>query len=185
MIKTKYKMPSLNFETLKEIISYSDKELQNYKTFIETGTHLGETIVPMSNFFDELHTIELSELYYQHFSKQEYNTKKIKSYLGDSSKLLPEILTTIDSDSIFFLDGHYSSDQTAKGEKDVPLIEEISAINHLFKNSGIIIIDDLRLFGTNLTEDWSQISKDSVLKPIKDRVIKSFEHEDRFIIVFS
>jgi hypothetical protein len=66
-----------------------------------------------------------------------------------------------------------------------PLIEEISAINFLFKNSGIIIIDDLRLFGTNLTEDWSQISKDSVLKPIKDRVIKSFEHEDRFIIVFS
>ena len=87
-------MPSLNFKTLEEIISYSDKELQNYKTFVETGTHLGETIVPMSDFFDELHTIELSKLYYEYFNRQEYNIKKIKSYFGDSSKLLPEILPT-------------------------------------------------------------------------------------------
>lgn len=178
-------MPSLNINTLKEIINSSDNKSQNYKIFIETGTHVGDTIIPMSDFFDELHTIELSTIYYEYFNRKQFDRKKIKSYLGDSTKILPEILPTINSNTIFFLDGHYSSGNTAKGDKDVPLIEEISSINGLFKNSGIIIIDDLRLFGTKLSEDWSEISIDSVLEPIKDRVVKSFGHEDRFIIVFN
>ena len=178
-------MPSLNIKTLNEIIHSSNHELQDYKIFIETGTHIGDTIVPMSDFFEELHTIELSKIYYEYFNMRQFDRKKIKSYLGDSTKILPEILPKIESSAVFFLDGHYSSGNTAKGDKDVPLIEEISSINSLFKNSGIIIIDDLRLFGTKVDEDWSQISRDSVLSPIKDRTHETFEHGDRFVIIFN
>jgi hypothetical protein len=176
-------MPSLTFETLNEIISKSDCDLKNFKTFIETGTHYGGTIIPMSNHFETLYTIELSERIYNIFNSKNLNNEKIKSLLGDSSKLFPTFLPEINNDSIFFLDGHYSSGETAQGEKDVPLIEELSAINSYFNKTGIIIIDDLRLFGTNNFENWGEITKDNVLKPIKDRITKTFEHGDRFIII--
>ena len=78
-------------------------------------------------------------------------------------------------DTIFFLDGHYSSGGTAQGNKDCPLIEEIENINNLFDNKAIIIIDDLRLFGKDkssgiLLEDWSEISEDKIKSILTDRI---------------
>ena len=80
------------------------------------------------------------------------------------------------------MDGHFSSCGTAKGNKDVPLIEEIESINSLFKFSGVIIIDDLRLFGTKKSEDWSYITTESVTSPISERIIVTVSYNDRLII---
>ena len=178
-------MPSLHIDTLREIVNLSENNFENYKSFVETGTHYGDTVLPMSNFFDNLYTIELGLNYYDYFNNLEFDRNKIKNYLGDSSKVLPEILPGINTNAIFFLDGHYSSDNTAKGDKDVPLIEEILSINNFFRYSGIIIIDDLRLFGTKLSEDWSEITKESVTEPIKKRLTKTIEYGDRFVIIFN
>jgi hypothetical protein len=89
--------------------------------------------------------------------------------------VLKHSLSTIQSNAIFFLDGHWSSGDTGKGAKDCPLIEEISNINHVFTYSAIIIIDDCRLFGkgpSNRTcnEDWMDISEDNIRNCIKDRI---------------
>lgn len=66
---------------------------------------------------------------------------------------------------IFFLDGHWSSGDTAKGDKDCPLIEECLAIDSLYlSNESIILIDDYRLFNTKINEDWSGINKQSIFK---------------------
>jgi len=177
-------MPSLTIENLKEIIKISFEKQDDYKTFIETGTNRGHTIIPMSSQFDFLYTIELSESIFNEFNGKDYNREKIKSILGDSSKVLPNILPEINTNAIFFLDGHYSHEDTAQGEKDVPLLEEINAINDFFKNSGIIIIDDLRLFGTTNDEDWSEINTDSVKRPIEKRITSTFTIGDRFVICF-
>ena len=61
--------------------------------------------------------------------------------------MLPEIIKNMIDPTIFWLDGHYSCGITAKGDVDVPLLEELIAINVLFKGSAILIIDDYRLFG--------------------------------------
>lgn len=175
-------MSSLKIETLQKIINLCSFKIEDFKVFVETGTLNGGTILPMSEHFDNLFTIELSDFYYNNFNKKNYNKEKIKSILGDSSKIFPELLQTINKNTIFFLDGHYSSDNTAKGEKDCPLIEEIQSINDFFKNEAIIIIDDLRLFNTKLQEDWTYITKESVSEPIKNRIIDMFEDEDRLVI---
>ena len=148
-------------------------DFKNYNTFIETGTYLGGTILNMEEYFNELYTIELNEKLYNNI-KTNYKGDKIKFLLGDSSLVFPNILPNINNDAIFYLDGHWSSGITSKGDKDCPLMEELSTINSCFKKKGIIIIDDCRLFGkgpeTGLEQDWTAINTEDLVNKVKDRV---------------
>lgn len=126
-------------------------------------------------------------------TRNKYNGNKINFLLGDSSKVFETLLPTIDNKTIFFLDGHWSSGDTGRGEKDCPLIEEIVRINNLFVHDAIIIIDDFRLFGLNsssgkLNEDWTDINKNNILDILKSRITKVYHldsecsKDDRLII---
>jgi hypothetical protein len=158
-------MPEINITFLNLL----KEDYKKYPCFIETGTSYGTTIFGVEPFFEKLHTIEISEKYYN-YTKNRYRGNKINFILGDSIDIFSKLLPTINDKTIFFLDGHYSSGDTGRGVKDVPLIEEIIQINNLYKNEGIIIIDDVRLFGTNITEDWSSINKETILEILKDRI---------------
>lgn len=167
------------------------EDYTKYKCFIETGTYNGGTIFSVEPYFDKLYTIEISEEYYKNTSKM-YNGRKINFLLGDSSKVFEKLLPTINEKCIFFLDGHWSCGDTGKGEKEVPLLEEIKHINTLFKNEAIIIIDDFRLFGlsqkTGYDVDWGEISKEKVLQILLSRLKivyhldSSWAKDDRLII---
>ena len=180
-------MPSLN----KEFLINLQDDYTKYTTFIETGTFNGETTFALEPFFEKLYTIEFSELYYN-TTKCRYNGNKINFILGDSSIVFVNLLPTITEKCIFFLDGHWSSGNTGKSDKDVPLVEELTAINNLFKNDAIIIIDDYRLFGrgpnTGVAENWTEISKNSCLDILKSRIDKVYHldsthaKDDRLII---
>ncbi len=61
--------------------------------------------------------------------------------------MLPQIISTVKENVIFFLDGHWSSQETGRGDKDVPLLEELDSINVQSGGKALIIIDDYRLFG--------------------------------------
>ncbi len=183
-------MPSLSKDFLEKL----QDDYKKYTTFIESGTFLGGTIFSLEPHFEKLHTIEFSEKYYQN-TKNQYHGNKINFILGDSSIIFQSLLPTIDERAIFFLDGHWSSGDTGKSEKDCPLIEEVTHIHNLFKNEAIIIIDDYRLFGlskeTGLNEDWSQISKGAIINILSSRIYKLYHldsecaKDDRFIIHLS
>ena len=106
--------------------------------------------------------------------------------LGDSTQVLKYLKLT--ENTIFFLDAHWSSGITGRGQKDCPLIEEITDISKSFTRSGILIIDDFRLFGTSNGEDWSLITKESILEILKDRIEKVYhlpsicDPNDRLVI---
>lgn len=114
-------------------------------------------------------------------------------HLGDSSNILISLLPQVDNPAILFLDGHWSSGDTGRDDKDCPLIEEIKAINDNFKYEAVIIIDDCRLFGKGprdktCNEDWSGINKNTILIPILGRINKLYSlesnlhPEDRLVI---
>jgi hypothetical protein len=164
-------MPTLHKTNLIKILEFIEVDKKNYPYFVETGTYRGETILGLIDEFEKLFTIELSQILFNEFNSKNYNKNKLTSLL--------------DGNTIFFLDGHYSSCDTARGNKDVPLQDELKKINENFKYDGLIIIDDLRLFGTNITEDWSYISKENLLDILSDRVENYFEMGDRLIIKIS
>lgn len=165
-------------------------DFTQYSCFIETGTHKGETIFSVEPYFKHLYTIEYSEQYYV-TTKLHYEGNKIDFLLGDSAIVFETLLPKIQDKTIFFLDGHWSSGDTGKSEKDCPLIEEITHIQKLFVPSAIIIIDDYRMFGKSpcetQAEDWTSITKDKIMDILHPRItdiycLDSFLHEnDRLI----
>lgn len=183
-------MPSLTKDELKEIIALSPFKENPFQTFIETGTYRGDTIFAMESLFNTLHTIEIKPEFHEK-CKNKYEGNKIYFHLGDSSNILPQILPNIQGDAIFFLDGHWSSKDTGRGPKDVPLFEELDSINNLFQGNALLIIDDYRLFGRHPhaffkfkyhTEDWRLINKRNLISHVKPRMISNFVHGDRFSI---
>lgn len=119
------------------------------KYFIETGTFRGFGIgrALYSGLFEEFYSIELAPYYYEYCKNLYADFKNVKIFLGDSREVLPQILASIEKPATFWLDGHYSSEDTAKGLTNNPILEELECIkNHFIKNH-TIMIDDAKLFG--------------------------------------
>jgi hypothetical protein len=73
---------------------------KNIKTnhYIETGTYLGNGITCVLNNYNNIHSIELSNKWYDYNVEQFKNNKNVKMYLGDSKQILPELLKSINED---------------------------------------------------------------------------------------
>ena len=98
--------------------------------------------------FTTLYSIELSKELYQKAKVKFKNFQHIHLVQGDSGEKMGEIVSKLKSPAIFWLDGHYSGGNTAKGKTDCPIMEELEAI---FKSDldHCILIDDARLCGTD------------------------------------
>jgi hypothetical protein len=139
--------------------------------FIETGTSHGDTVrAALAAQFREIYSIELKEELYNEckYKFEKWIKKgKVKLFLGDSSTYLPKILEEVNQSATFWLDAHYSSGNTARGPVDVPLMMELDAISRHYLKSHTILIDDVRLFGSNESEDWTNVNIDSVIKILR------------------
>lgn len=125
---------------------YGDR--YNIHTFIETGTWHGDMVQVMIDYFDKIISIELDDALYLAAADKFSSYSHIDIIYGDSSKELPKILDSITEPCLFWLDGHYIplSSDTAKGDKDTPILEELDCIlNHPIHNH-VILIDDARCF---------------------------------------
>jgi len=113
---------------------------------IETGTYLGDTVFSQKDNFEGIISIELSNRLFNAAMRRFKKYSHIKVLHGNSGDILPEIMPGIDRRSLLWLDGHYSSGLTARGETESPVFRELDAI---FRNNSffhIILIDDARLF---------------------------------------
>lgn len=113
---------------------------------VETGTFKGDMVFAQKDNFEHIYSIELSEKLFEEAKKRFVNNKNVTILQGDSGKVLHTLIKEIKSPAIFWLDGHYSAGETAKGEKDCPIYEELSAIFSEPNPGHIILIDDARCF---------------------------------------
>ena len=157
-------MPNLD----KNFLTDLHDDYTKYPYFIETGTLNGATIFNLEPYFTKLYTIEFSKKYYNN-TKSKYKGNKTDFILGDSTNVFPTLLPTIPEKSIFFLDAYWGGKDTGRSTSDCPLNEEIAHINRLFQHDAIIIIPNVRLFGTTTLGDWSQIKKEDLLAIIQPR----------------
>jgi len=129
-------------EYKRSIIKHRGKKID---TLVETGTFTGDTIWELRNDFSNIHSIELSSYYYENAIKRFGDFRHIHLYHGDSAEVLKDIVPGLPR-SLFWLDAHFSAGNTAKGDKETPIVEELMVI----LDSGVphaILIDDARCFG--------------------------------------
>lgn len=116
------------------------------KVFIETGTFSGDTVEAIRTKFDKIYSIELDKTLYEKAKKRFEGLANVKILHGDSASVLPEILKEFPGPAVFWLDGHYSGEGTAKAGVETPIFQELKAIfSHPNKNH-LILIDDARCF---------------------------------------
>lgn len=150
------------------------------KHYIETGTYLGDGIKTVLQNYENIHSIELSEKWYNHNMDQFKDNKNVNMYLGDSKIILPELLNQIQEPVTVFLDAHYSGKLTSFGSEETPLLFELEILKNR-PYDDIIIIDDCRLLGKSGTcgcepdhpiypkmeYDWRNITEYEIFKLMK------------------
>jgi len=126
--------------------------------WIESGTHLGFTSMFLSEFAESVHTIEPQEELFKKSIQNFEKFRNINSYLGTSEKVLPRILQGISEasagklDVSFWLDGHFSQNDTYQGSTDTSIIHELKEIEKYIGRFHLIslLVDDIRLFRSDV-----------------------------------
>ena len=163
-------MPSL---TKEEILTFASPfELS---IFVETGTFMGDTVNNVKDLFERVYSIELNKRYADVAIERFKNSKNVTIFQGDSSDVLNILTKMLTKPTFFWLDGHWSGGDTARGKKDCPLLEEIDAIVNYCNVACTIVIDDARLFGSKNNEDWLDITHENILSHVGSR-LHSFKY---------
>ena len=164
-----------------EIIQYYQK-YYNCDILVETGTYLGEMVEAQLSNFKKIYSIELGMNLWENAVKKFKNQPHVELLQGDSGKVLYKITEKLNSTAIFWLDGHYSSGITARGETDCPIFGEIDAIFSFKDLNHILLIDDARLFNgegdyptieqlnnyiLSKNKDYKLVVKDDVIRFVK------------------
>src|SRR5262249_42701322 len=139
------------------------RDALDIQTFVETGTHYGETAAWAAGEFDRVVTIEAAPHLHDHALASCGHLKNVEFLLGDSREVLPGVVAELTAPAIFWLDGHFCGGQTAGAESECPLLHELGAI----RTSSLdhtILIDDARLFlcappRPHKSEDWPSIDE--------------------------
>lgn len=127
-------------------------------TFVETGTYQGGTTRWAGEHFKQVVTMEAAEALHKTATEAGRLQPNVKYLLGDSSKLMPQVVNSLAGPAIFWLDGHFSGGDTAGADFECPVIEELDAIA-ASPHEHIVFIDDARLFlsapkGGHQREQW-------------------------------
>ncbi len=161
--KGKIQGPPLPIVKQKIVKKFAKKFLIN--VLIETGTHVGAMVEATKDIFEKIYSIELGEELYKNAKMKFSKYDNISIIQGDSSKVLPSILSKINQPCLFWLDAHYSGGNDAEGELWCPILLELKHILNNSKFDHVILIDDARGFtGSN---DWPTLKELQKLISVK------------------
>lgn len=119
------------------------------KYFVETGSYLGNGISQaLDAGFEQIYSIELAQHFYEICLHSFASFPNVHLFYGDSATSLSEVLTQIHGPATFWLDGHYSWGNTARGKTNTPILMEIESIGKHRVKIHTILVDDIRQCGT-------------------------------------
>lgn len=133
----------------------------------------------MPSYFETIYSIELSESLFQESAARFAGDVRVDLVQGDSALALPRVVKAIDGPALFWLDGHYSEGETARGPRDSPIREELAAVARSGNRGHVVLIDDARAFGIerdypSLVEFHDLVAREFPLHrfAVKDDVIR-------------
>lgn len=157
-------------ELLEKTLSLSKKF--NIDTFFETGTNEGRTVNIVSQYFNNVISTEIDKECYDK-AKNNVTNENCELHLGDSVKVMDDILIEGKNNIFFFLDAHWF---------ELPLLDELKVISNK-KIKPVIAIHDF--FVPNENGE----AKFGWLPPLNFDYIKSsielIYGEDKYVIEYS
>jgi hypothetical protein len=113
---------------------------------VETGTYLGDTVWALRGAFRTIHSIELDARLHAFARERLGRLDHVHLHHGNSAHVLAGLLPAMTERCVFWLDGHYSGGNTARGPEDTPVKEELALILAHAIRDHVILIDDARCF---------------------------------------
>jgi len=114
------------------------------RAFVETGTYRGDGTAWAARHFDRVVTIELRADFYAAAVQRFANCPSVQCLHGDSTDLLPALVSALDEPAIFWLDAHAGGGHFGPADR-CPLLAEIDAIT-ASPQLHCVLIDDARAF---------------------------------------
>ena len=111
--------------------------------FVETGTHHGWSALWASGHFEKVWTVELDEALFRRASRRLANRANVEQHLGPSVEMLRSVVPLLDRPAFFWLDAHWSGEDTGGEAYPCPLQDEIEEID-ASPLEHIIAVDDVR-----------------------------------------
>jgi hypothetical protein len=111
------------------------------RSFVETGTYLGDTVAGVLDQFDDCVTIELSPDLHDRARARFAAAPQVTCLHGDSGALIAGVISRLDRPALFWLDAHDSGGATASAGYD-PIAKEIEAIYADRGRPHVVLIDD-------------------------------------------
>jgi len=150
-------------------------------TYLETGFLHGDSVQAALNLgFNNVISIEINKKFVEAGEKrfyEEIKQKKVKIYLGDSSKMIKKLFGK--KISIIFLDAHGYYNEGNKDKEIAPLEQELKfIIRNLGENQMLIVDDYIKIKHSFLFAqgDWkSRFSNKELKNIISNQKILSFE----------
>ncbi len=132
---------------VKQAVVEEYRQRFNCPVLVETGTFRGDMVEALMRNFKRVYSIELSQEFYEKACYRFRHHPNVSLLQGDSGEVLPRIMRELKQPAVFWLDGHYSSGDTARGSKDCPIYEELDAIMVPGAQlAHVLLIDDARCF---------------------------------------
>jgi hypothetical protein len=142
-------LPAPAPHAVKEAIVRAYARRYGTSILVETGTYFGDMVAAMQHDFEHIYSIELSQALFDRACMRFKGVPNVTLIQGDSSHAIKLVLEQLESPALFWLDGHWSSGVTARGNQDTPVRDEIAAILAAEDRQHVILIDDARCFGTD------------------------------------
>lgn len=119
------------------------------RVLVETGTMTGNSTVWAAAHFDRVVSIDMRSDYQEEARRRcaEVPGSNVRFLLGDSRRLLPLVMSGIETPCVFFLDAHNEAQQFGPGPDDCPVLAELETI---FATAAYarhaILVDDAHCF---------------------------------------
>jgi len=113
------------------------------RVLVETGTYYGEMVAAMRRVFDEIYSVEYEPGLAQRARNKFSRWPHIHILEGDSQRVVPELLQSLERPALFWLDAGYYGWAGLQGDKR-RLTTELEAILSHRVRGHIILMDDAR-----------------------------------------
>lgn len=117
------------------------------RVLVETGTYRGDMVEAMRGQFDTVYSIELGRDLFEAAQRRFQGTAGVELIHGDSGTQVKALVGRLSQPALFWLDGHYSAGDTARGAQDTPILQELDCILRAGAPDHVAIVDDARCFG--------------------------------------